>query len=360
MESSNVFDPVVATVSQAVVLATAQRAIGAVIVALLFISGVAVFWFNTRKARPELGAEIELAPNRKRYYDDEELEGRVLDRVLGIALILIAIIAVGLPLYWLAEPGRQEGAAIAYNGDPDDPEDMGIFAARGEALFQQYGCGDCHGGVEGGRRDHILLDPETGEFAAQVQWKAPALNTVTLRYSREEIEYVLNYGRPGTPMQAFGQAGGGALTRQQIANLIDYLYFVSISEEEAKEQATAEIERSLEAGEFDSVGEAVFNLGLYSNFAGGAYSCGRCHTTGWSYGQPLEPGSGGTIGFSLRDGITQNRFPTFEQHYDFVFEGSEQGQGYGSVGQGSGRMPGFGRMLTEEQIRAVVEYERGL
>jgi hypothetical protein len=249
MESSNVFDPVVATVSQAVVLATAQRAIGAVIVALLFISGVAVFWFNTRKARPELGAEIELAPNRKRYYDDEELEGRVLDRVLGIALILIAIIAVGLPLYWLAEPGRQEGAAIAYNGDPDDPEDMGIFAARGEALFQQYGCGDCHGGVEGGRRDHILLDPETGEFAAQVQWKAPALNTVTLRYSREEIEYVLNYGRPGTPMQAFGQAGGGALTRQQIANLIDYLYFVSISEEEAKEQATAEIERSLEAGE---------------------------------------------------------------------------------------------------------------
>jgi mono/diheme cytochrome c family protein len=358
METTNVFDPVAAALTHVPVLATTQRVIGTVIVVLLLIAGVVLVWFNTRKARPELGAEIELAPNRKRYYDDEELEGRVLDRVLGLALILIAIIAVGLPIYWLAEPGRQEGAAISYQGDPDDPSDMGIFASRGEGLYLEYGCGDCHGGVQGGLRDHILLDPDTGEFAAQVPWKAPALDTVTLRFERDEIEYVLNYGRPGTPMQAFGAPGGGALTQQQIDNLIDYLYFITVSADEAQAAATAEIERSLEAGEFDSLGEAVFNVGLFSNFAGGAYSCGRCHTAGWSYGQPVEPGSGGTIGFTLAN--LENRFPTFDLHYEFVFEGSEDGAGYGVGGQGSGRMPGFGRMLTEEQLRAVVEYERGL
>ena len=29
-------------------------------------------------------------------------------------------------------------------------------------------------------------------------------------------------------------------------------------------------------------------------------------------------------------------------------------------GQGSGRMPGFGSMLTDEQLQAVVEYVRNL
>lgn len=359
METTNVIDPVAASLSSVPVLATTQRTIGMVIVALLAIAGLIIFWFNTRKARPELGSEIELAPNRKPYYADDELEGRVLDRVLGLALILIAVIAVGLPLYWLAEPGRHDGAAISYFGDPDDDDDFGIFASRGEGLYLEYGCGDCHGGVDGGFRQHILLDSE-GDFVAQVNWKAPALNDVTLRYEREEIEYVLNYGRPGTPMQAFGAPGGGALTTQQIDNIIDYLFAVAITPEQAQDAATAEIERSLDAGEFDDLGEAVFNLGLESGFAGGAYSCARCHTAGWSYGEPREPGGGGTIGFALRDGATLSRFPDEQEHYEFVYEGSEDGVGYGVGGQGSGRMPGFGQMLTEEQIQAVIEYERGL
>lgn len=341
------------------VLANTNRTIGIVLVVLLAIGGVVLFWFNTRAARPELGAEIELAPNRKQYYPDEDLEGRVLDRVLLFALVLIAIIAVGLPLYWLAEPGRQSGADEAYRGVPTDPDDMGIFASRGEGLYVEYGCGDCHGGVQGGVREHIILDDD-GEFVAQVPWKAPALDTVMLRYDRDEVQFVLDYGRPGTPMQAFGLPGGGALTAQQVDNLIDYLEFIALDPDEAQAQATAEIERSLDAGEFASEGEAVFNLGLNNGFAGGAYSCGRCHTQGWSYGDPREPGSGGAIGPSLRGGAVINQFPSAESHYEFVFEVPEFGAGYGRNGQSSGVMPSFGQMLTEDQIRAVVEYERGL
>ena len=44
----------------------------------------------------------------------------------------------------------------------------------------------------------------------------------------------------------------------------------------------------------------------------------------------------------------------------FIAAGSEYGKRYGVQGQGSGRMPGFGAMLTEEQIEAVVEYVRSL
>jgi mono/diheme cytochrome c family protein len=36
------------------------------------------------------------------------------------------------------------------------------------------------------------------------------------------------------------------------------------------------------------------------------------------------------------------------------------GKRYGEQGQGSGKMPGFGSLYTEEQIKAIVEYVRGL
>ena len=41
---------------------------------------------NIRRSRREIGSEIRLAANRKPYYDDDELEGKKLERtqLLGI------------------------------------------------------------------------------------------------------------------------------------------------------------------------------------------------------------------------------------------------------------------------------------
>jgi mono/diheme cytochrome c family protein len=342
-----------------VLLANTQRTVGIVIVGLLALAGIVLLWFNSRAARPELGAEIELAPNRKPYYDDEVLEGKVLDRVLLIALGLIAMIAIGLPMYWLAEPGRQSNA-IEYFEAPD-----GVFATRGAGLFAGseaggLGCADCHGSAgQGGSRTHILLDSE-GEFVAQVDWRAPALNAATMRFDDDELRFILNYGRPGTPMAAWGAPGGGPLTTQQVDNLIDFMHSIEIDPAELQASITEEIDRSVAEGEFGSVGEAIFNYGLYSGADAGTYSCGRCHTSGWSYGDPRSPGGGGTTGFSLRDGATITRFPDPESHAEFVTAGSENGIGYGTNGQGTGRMPAFGAYYSEDQISEVVEYERGL
>jgi len=44
----------------------------------------------------------------------------------------------------------------------------------------------------------------------------------------------------------------------------------------------------------------------------------------------------------------------------FIKSGSTQGAKYGTQGQGTGRMPGFGNMLTDEQIEAIVQYVRSL
>jgi mono/diheme cytochrome c family protein len=44
----------------------------------------------------------------------------------------------------------------------------------------------------------------------------------------------------------------------------------------------------------------------------------------------------------------------------FLKNGSENGKRYGEQGQGSGKMPGFGNVYTDEQIEAIVDYVRSL
>lgn len=101
--------------------------------------------------------------------------------------------------------------------------------------------------------------------------------------------------------------------------------------------------------------QATRAMGLF-----GAY-CARCHTAGYSAGPmfTLEPGSG-ALGPSLRDGRSTVQFPNPENHYQFVLNGSDSGVGYGINGIGRGWMPGFGTVLSEEDLRLIVDFERGL
>jgi mono/diheme cytochrome c family protein len=376
----------------AVVAATTVKAVGVVIAVLTGLGFVAYLLINLRQGRPEVGAEIELAANRKPYYDDEQLEGPRLNRALFSGLVLIAVTAVGLPMYWLNEPGRQDGAVESF----DD-----TFVKRGARLFAPtaeggYDCAGCHGaeGV-GGQKDFTLTD-SNGDFVATVTWRAPALNTVLLRFSEEEVRQILVYGRPGTPMPAWGTEGGGPLTTQQIDELIAYIDSIQISSDAAK----AEVEKALreelaledtEAIDYTDpeVGKALFNLGIESGTAGGAYSCARCHTKGASFAYgPVEPAGvdlsdyagfpdgSGAFGFSLRSGIVPRQFLTVTDLIEFITEGSEYGMLYGQRGQGSGRMPGFGDnpddpddphddgpgdgMFTDGMLSAVARYEASL
>jgi mono/diheme cytochrome c family protein len=341
-----------------VVLAATVSNVGYVIVVLTLIALVVAIFINIRRARPETGSEIELAPNRMVHHPDEVLEGPVLNRNLAFGLGAIVLISVGLPVYWLGEPARNEGNQANFDR---------VAASRGEEMFAPsddggLNCSGCHGGMEatGGSAPYVLNDAN-GEFIASVDWQAPALNTVLLRYDEEELYDILVYGRPFSPMPAWGIAGGGALNDQQIGNLIAYIETIQISPEEAQEDATDALEDAMASGLYESEGEALFNLGLYDAFAGGAYSCGRCHTQGWSYGEPETDGDG-ALGPNLT--AVRSQFPGgaagFQEQVDFVTEGSTKGALYGNHGQGSGRMPGFGEMLTDEQIQAIVEYERNL
>jgi len=111
----------------------------------------------------------------------------------------------------------------------------------------------------------------------------------------------------------------------------------------------------VDSKQYKSLGEALFNLDLNS----GAYSCARCHTKGWSYGDPQVSG-GGALGPNLTGGAAAANFPLESDQIAFVQKGSELGKKYGLQSQGSGRMPAFGNLLTPEQIKLIVEYVRSL
>jgi mono/diheme cytochrome c family protein len=366
------------------VLADVQKSVGYTLAVILIIGFAVAVFLNMRKARKEVGSEIELAANRKRYYDDDILETRKLDRTLQLGLLTLIVIAVALPLYWLAEPGRQDDKIEGWND---------TFIKRGEELYNEgANCAACHGPEGTGGAATYTLTAPNGDFVSQVSWQAPALDTVLYRYSRDEVTFILNYGRGFSPMPAWGTPGGGPLTTQQIDNIVDYLQSIQLPASENQEAVQKEIDETcapddaglctLPGGRFATLGEAIFNMGLYDKFAGGAYSCGRCHTKGWAYGEPQVAG-GGAFGWNLTGGSELRQFPAKEQQIEFVTTGGIQGKFYGANGLSTaGMMPGFGFnpnaiitpapgvarfpmqpdqvMFTADQIAAVVEYERSL
>ena len=94
-------------------IASTQTAIGGIVLFSALVIVITYAFINVRLGRKEIGSEIELAPNRKPYYSDEELEGKRLDRVLAMGLIGLFVIAITLPLYWLNEPSRQEPSEVS-------------------------------------------------------------------------------------------------------------------------------------------------------------------------------------------------------------------------------------------------------
>ena len=354
--------------------ASTNVSIGLVIFAIVTVAWIVYVWGNTRRGRAEVGSEIELAPNRRPYLSDEELEGRKLERALSWGLLSLVVVAVGLPLYWLLEPSRQEGEIELFEEEAIADNLEHGKRAGGAALFATteeggFNCAGCHGpeGV-GGITEYTLTEPvvddngepvldEEGQPETTVRvvtWQAPALNTALLRFSEEEVNRIITYGRKGTPMPAWGVDGGGPMNEQQVEHLVAYIESIQIPEEEAKKAAKDALAEAAKGDAYEDVpADLRMGAAAFDQF------CSRCHTQGWSYGEP-EVRGGGAFGPNLRDGVTTRQFPSVVDHETFVIEGSNFEELYGVRGIGSGRMPGFGNMLDEDVIEAIVEYERSL
>jgi mono/diheme cytochrome c family protein len=359
-------NPLTVTTPLAAVHMSGQQTIGAIIIGFMVVGLVlyVVLALLRRDPGEPIGSEIERAPNRKPYYDDETLEGPRLDRALLVCLGMLMIIAIALPLYWLREPGREVNALNGFNNRAAE-RGAGLFESAKAATTPEapihFGCADCHGSSgQGGSTTFVVSDPaHPSTPPVQVNWSAPPLNTVAYRFTDDEILQILTYGRPGTPMPAWGIAGGGPMDAQQLSDLIAYIHSIQLSKTAAAAywQQLA-MQNAIAEGSVDANGKPVITGQVLFNT-----NCARCHTAGYSYGEPEVAGGGGAYAPNITNGSEIRQFPNEADQVTFVQQGVDPGKGYGQGGimtDYGGGMPHFGGYLTIQEIQEIVDYERSL
>jgi len=193
------------------------------IVAVAVVLGwMAYLYINSRRSRA--AAPEETPQNLQPYLSDDELENRRLTRVLRAALVSAAVLAIILPWYALNEPDRQAEAAVAI-------ADLDIH--EGERWYEFFSCVQCHGANLGGGAAPWTED----RSGVDTSWAVPALNDIFFRYDEDEIRTWIVYGRAGTPMPAAGLEGGGAMTGQEVDQVIAYIRANQIPQADALAQA---------------------------------------------------------------------------------------------------------------------------
>jgi mono/diheme cytochrome c family protein len=253
-----------------------------------------LYYDAARKRRP-----VEnVPPGMRPGHSDEQLERSVLERYMAWGVVLTLFFALFFPIYWIYEIGRLEAAT----------EDQYVESVvTGEEVYTEN-CAQCHGGdLSGGAAE----SPHEGDDA----WPAPALNTIVARYEDNEnvskiedfLWNTIYWGRPGTPMPAWGQDAAGPLTDQEINDVIDFILANQIEQTQEPDEAAG-----------------VSGEELY------AQNCTRCHgedLQGWD-GEPQRPGhplvgvferhsSAGILGI-LRNGIIRPgaaQMPPWQQGY---------------------------------------------
>ena len=138
-------------------------------------------------------------------HSDEELEGPKLERTLVFGLAMLVVIAVGLPLYWLAEPGRQAGAVEGFN---EQLRRVGLAATSTPPPNGGFNCAGCHGGMDatgGAARLHASTTRTPARSRRSTGRRRRSTRCCT-GSPTDEVKYILNYGRPFSPMPPWGLA----------------------------------------------------------------------------------------------------------------------------------------------------------
>jgi mono/diheme cytochrome c family protein len=302
--------------------------------------------------RPSLGIPMALRPAEP----DEKLEGPRLERILVWGVISTFALAIFIPAYWLPEKQRQEHfverfneesvhrGGLIYQTPPVLEEDIDAiaFKALEEEIALGQNCAFCHGGnAQGGPVPNGFVNPANGET---VQYNAPPLNNVFQRWDEEVIRFTIERGRPGTPMPAWGVQYGGPMTEQMVTDVIAYLKegFPENSEPPAKLAEACANPDSSDALNCSS-GKEIFEA-----------RCAVCHGAEGSG----KEGSPWFQGMALWKGDVTHLDE--DLHLYTIINGRR-----------FAFMPAFGEApsqgipvppypLTEDQIRAVMQYERSL
>ena len=184
--------------------------------------------------------------NLEPYFSDEELETKRVTRVLGAAVVTAAVLGIALPVYYINETGRQARAKESFN-ERDIEE--------GEHWWVKFECASCHGPLAGGGGAPFT----EARSDLPVTWSVPSLNDVFFRFTEDEIKTIIEFGRRGTPMAPAGLDGGGAMTVQEVDQVVAFLRHNQITQNTALEKIEGVVSAALQR---ITNGEAALLLAL--------------------------------------------------------------------------------------------------
>ncbi|MCP3994524.1 MAG: c-type cytochrome [bacterium] len=219
MPVSTYLAPLIATAESAPV-GPSNVGLGSVVLTIavvIFLIWMAYVVINSR--RRTRAAETP-PPNQEFFMDNEGLENDRLTRVLTAAVIAAGVLAIVMPIYFVNETRRQEAAAEEIHEE---------YLHFGEEWWVKFECTACHG-PDGGGGGAEIVEARSG---LSVSWSAPSINDVFFRYSEEEVRHWIVNGRAGSPMPANGLDGGGAMTVQEIDQVVDYLESLQVPQMDA-------------------------------------------------------------------------------------------------------------------------------
>jgi len=203
-----------------------------VITVLAVVAGIIWLGVLLVSALRNRGGGEEVPANLKPGIDDQRLETRRLEKGQKAAIAFSAFLAISLPLYFLGEGNRQDGFVEEFSTEQ---------VARGAAIVEEFKCFNCHGPLgAGGSASYV--EKRSG---VSVAWTAPSLNDVLYRYEPDEVTHWITYGRPNTPMPAWGVAGGGPMNAQQIEAIVAYLTTIQVSQQEAVDKTPDAIKEQI-------------------------------------------------------------------------------------------------------------------
>lgn len=344
-------------------------------VILIVLVPAALLWavFIARTGRPGAPQRLKLGIPRalRPGASDDVLESSRLERVLMWGLLASLVSAIFIPIYWLPEAQRQtafqqrfdheavERGELIFQAAPPLDEDASAaeFKELEKAISLGQACANCHGGdASGGLANPAFRDPATGESVA---YRAPPLNNVFQRWDEEVIRFTIERGRPGTPMPAWGVDYGGSMTTQMISDVIAWLK--TLEGNQTAPPAISEGCQEPSEAQYLSCGEEIF-----------AARCAVCHGP---QGQGKEAaGTDSTLDFN-RTGPDEVSDPWFQGMALWQGDVRHLPESLHEFTVRNGRrfafMPPFAEApaqgvpvppypLTDEQIRAVVAYERTL
>lgn len=197
----------------------------AVVIAIVWLGLMIVSALRGRRGE-------EIARNLQQGINDQQLETNRLEKGQKAAIAFSAFLAISLPLYFLGENSRQEGFV----------EEFAVASVeRGEHIVEEFLCFSCHGplGVGG---TAPFVEQRSG---IEVAWAAPSLDDVFYRYEDDEVNFWITFGRGNTPMPAWGLEGGGPMNESQVADVVNYLKTIQITQQEVVDRTPGKIDEQL-------------------------------------------------------------------------------------------------------------------